>query len=237
MRRWLLPAVVMGLGLVAGAVAVYVAPSLQRHPMPTESMVPTLPVGSWPVAREIAGDQVRRGDIAVFSLGVWPDARPGDADRSMIKRVIAVGGDTVSADATGVISVNGKRVVEEYAKPDPMFSPFTVQLGHDEVFVAGDNRANSRDSRVYATTPHHGGVPLSAITAVVVRVDDKPLIPTAAFTSAGLEGSPNSDEPDWSGSILIGAGLVFLAGSAWLTFALVRDKRRNRHSTAQSTVA
>lgn len=88
-----------------------------------------------------------RGDIIVFNA---------EAKRDYIKRVIGVGGDTVEVK-NDVLYLNGKPVEEPYleknreqAKQQGMaltddFGPITVPEG--QLFVLGDNRLNSRDSR------------------------------------------------------------------------------------------
>jgi len=89
---------------------------------------------------------IERGDIIVFRP-------PTDRTKDFIKRVIALGGDTVELKAN-VVYVNDKPVNEPYVvfKPVPLaddgnFAKFNVPEG--SVFVMGDNRNNSSDSRVW----------------------------------------------------------------------------------------
>ena len=86
-----------------------------------------------------------------------------------VKRVIAMEGDTVDIDPyTGAVSVNGEFLKEPYLDPGTktplghgMQYPYTVEKGH--VFVMGDNRANSLDSRYLEL----GAVPLEAVSGKV----------------------------------------------------------------------
>lgn len=86
----------------------------------------------------------QRGEIIVFRY-------PKDQSRDFIKRVIAVGGDTVEMRA-GKVFVNGNMLEEDYIyKDDPKgpnmsdYRKSVVPEGH--IFVLGDNRNNSEDSR------------------------------------------------------------------------------------------
>ncbi|GLW91923.1 signal peptidase I [Actinokineospora globicatena] len=218
-----MPVAVMVVGLAVLALTVVFAPSYDRYAEPGVSMEPTIPAESSVTGLEISGDEVRRGDIVVFPVDVWADSR-GSSEK-LVRRVVAVGGDTVASDDVGRVSVNGKPISEDYTAADPMARAFSVQVDRGKVFVMGDNRGNSRDSRLYVTLPERGGIPASAITAVVVKVDGKPLSATTAFTAAGLDGAPTADKSDWSTPALAGGALVFLGGAAWLVFGLSRRKR------------
>ncbi|MFW5807831.1 MAG: signal peptidase I [Spirochaetota bacterium] len=93
----------------------------------------------------------KRGDIVIFRP-------PGvDCGREFIKRVIAVGGDTFHIE-DGYVHLNGRRLVEPYATGKTMFHgddtadiEGTVAAGH--VVVLGDNRLDSRDSRMFGYVP------------------------------------------------------------------------------------
>ena len=118
----------------------------------------------------------RRGDIVIIHK---IDAAP--YDRPIVKRVIAVGGQTVDIDFdTWTLKVDGEVVEESYRWLDPSRQtlrcayPLPVTLGEDEIFVMGDNRNNSADSR----TAELGPVDLRCVVGrALVRV-----APFSAFT-------------------------------------------------------
>jgi signal peptidase I len=117
--------------------------------IPSESMIPTLRVGDRVLVNKFIYrfTEPERGDIVVF------ESVEGDS-QDLIKRVVAVPGDTIAV-RRGKVVLNGERQREPYVNnryPDRSFSPpTTVPKGH--VFVMGDNRANSRDSRFFGPVP------------------------------------------------------------------------------------
>jgi signal peptidase I len=99
---------------------------------------------------------------------------PANSGNDLVKRVIGVGGDTVECcDAAGHIIVNGKPLLNEtYVKPGSRTDQvkFKVLVPEGSVFVMGDNRGNSQDSRFHLNL-NHGMVPLKDIVGrVVVKI-------------------------------------------------------------------
>lgn len=105
------------------------------------SMKPTLQHKDKVIVSTV-GYKPEKGDIVVIS-------ETADLDEPIVKRVIAVGGDTVDINfTTGVVTVNGTE--ENYT--DELTSQqfdiaFPITVPEGAVFVLGDNRANSLDSR------------------------------------------------------------------------------------------
>jgi len=98
--------------------------------------------------------EIRRGDIIVFRF-------PGDRSKDYIKRVIGLPGDTVEV-RDRVVYINGRPLNEPYAvhkgnyygndtTAGDNFGPYVVPEGR--LFVMGDNRENSYDSRFWGTLP------------------------------------------------------------------------------------
>lgn len=139
--------------------------------IPSESMVPTLEVGDRVLVNKFIYrfTEPERGDVIVFktpegvdnSVDGNPVARligwlRGNRDerQDLIKRVVGLPGDTV-AIRNGNLFVNGERQNEPYLNeelPDQGFYERT-EVPQGKVFVMGDNRANSRDSRFIGPIP------------------------------------------------------------------------------------
>jgi signal peptidase I len=125
----------------------------------TASMTPTLRAGEHVLADKVSRrhDSWKRGDVVAF--------RRTPNGRVLVKRIVGLGGDTVAL-ADGRLMVNGHQVVEPYAPAKLMdsvyFGPVRVPAGH--VFVMGDHRRDSIDSR------HYGTIPASALLSRVEAV-------------------------------------------------------------------
>jgi signal peptidase I len=166
------------------AVALFLALAVQAYAVkpyriPSRSMEPTLTVGQRVLVNRLShrlGSTPHVGDIVVFNppVGAGDEhcgasgqgegtqtpcghAVPTRSGDTYIKRVVAVGGDTISIQDGHAIR-NGKRAVEPFIAPCSSFGgdctfprPITVPKGY--VFVMGDNRGESDDSRFWGPVP------------------------------------------------------------------------------------
>jgi signal peptidase I len=111
----------------------------------SESMVPTLRVWDRILINKLAYDFAgpERGDIALFES-------PAGGEDPLIKRVVGLAGETIEL-RNGRLFVNGESRDEPYLRgrrpSRALYGPVRVPEGH--VFVMGDNRANSFDSRFF----------------------------------------------------------------------------------------
>ena len=137
----------------------------QAYYIPSASMVPQLEVNDRVIVSKLAYDlhDPHRGDIVVFDAPPGLPAPPDHASapirfirrlfqpstQEYIKRVVALPGERVEG-RQGRIFIDGKRLVEPYLPPGTStatFAPTVVPAGR--LWVMGDNRSNSEDSRVF----------------------------------------------------------------------------------------
>ncbi|MEL1134066.1 signal peptidase I [Desulfitobacterium sp. THU1] len=137
---WVLAAVVV----IAALLRLFV---LQPYAISSNSMEPTLLNGDRILVNRFAYQYgaPARGDIVVF-------AYPKDTSRTFVKRVIAVEGESVELKGNQVY-VNGALVQEPYLKQGD-YSPFEPEtIPAENIFVLGDNRRESGDSREWGVLP------------------------------------------------------------------------------------
>jgi signal peptidase I len=145
--RELVITIVIAFVLVFGLVRPFI---VEAYRIPSESMVPTLEVGDRVLANKFVYRfwSPKRGDIVVF------DSVDEGEDQTLIKRVVGLEGDEIQVQG-GVLYVNGEPQKEPYLNEDLPFvgfyGPTVVPKGN--IFVMGDNRANSADSRVFGPLP------------------------------------------------------------------------------------
>jgi len=162
---------------------------VQAFVIPSGSMEQTIQIGDRVLVDKLTpwfGSKPKRGDVVVFQdPGNWLEQEqgkskddpivvkqikqgliaigllPSDNDRDLIKRVVAVGGDTVKCcDAQGRVTVNGVPLNEPYiyAGNKPSDFAFQVKVPTGRLWVMGDHRANSADSRYHRTEAYNGTV-------------------------------------------------------------------------------
>ena len=118
---------------------------LKPYVIPSPSMEPTLVQGDRVLVNRLVYHfrSPRRGDVIVFHP-------PGvETTEPFIKRVVAVGGDTVAVH-DGVLWVNGQAQNEPFLKEHPIAEDYPeTHIARGYVWAMGDNRNNSGDSRVF----------------------------------------------------------------------------------------
>jgi signal peptidase I len=169
---------------------------VQAFSIPSDSMQDTLQRGDRVLVDKLTpwfGSEPERGEVVVFhdpanwlsgeptpepniaqqvlsKIGLMPDA----AEKDLIKRTIAIGGDTVECKKGGPVVVNGKQLDEPYIFPgntacdDAPFGPITVPKG--KIWVMGDHRQNSQDSRYHMQDSTQGFVPVDKVVGRAVVV-------------------------------------------------------------------
>ncbi|MFI6439566.1 signal peptidase I [Streptomyces sp. NPDC050759] len=204
-------AVALGLVLFLGGFA-WGAVLYRPYTVPTGSMTPTIDAGDRVLAQRVDGDEIRRGDVVVFTDTSWVTGA------SVVKRVVAVGGDTVSCCTDGKLTVNGKKIDETYLKGGVVEDKSipTVKVPEGRLFLLGDERQGSLDSSAHLTDAAQGTVARSAVTA---RVD------AVVWPMKGMLERPTGFEPLGALSspgplrtifiLIIAGGVLVLGGGAY----------------------
>jgi signal peptidase I len=245
---------------------------VQAFFIPSSSMENTLEIGDKVLVNKLVYDfrSIHRGDVVVFNGdGSWdpvpaetasPVARlwgsitglfgtaPGVHD--FIKRVIGVPGDhVVCCNAHGQITVNGIALSEKsylYPGNAPSESPFNIIVPPKRLWVMGDHRSVSWDSRGHRSDPGNGTIPEDHVVGrafvIVAPVSRWRILPIpATFEQAKLNasGTSASGRPASSGLTSVSSGSVLgalalpgapaaagLVGAMPLTLLQRRRRRR-----------
>ncbi|MFI5772444.1 signal peptidase I [Streptomyces sp. NPDC051658] len=204
---------------------------VQAFVIPSGSMEQTIRIGDRVLVDKLTpwfGSRPERGDVVVFKdPGRWlrqenvgkkdspvvvKQAKevltfigllPSDDEQDLIKRVIAVGGDTVKCcGKDGRITVNGVPLDEPYLYPGnpPSLIKFEVKVPPGRIFVMGDHRSDSADSRYHLDEPEHGTVSEDEVVgrAVVIawplghwrRLEEPETFGSVADARAGSAAAP-----------------------------------------------
>jgi signal peptidase I len=205
---------------------------VQVYKIPSGSMENTLQVNDRVLVNKLVYHfrGIARGDVIVFSgQDSWgPDAAPPSSDPIVrlwddvlsdiglhssqtyyIKRVIGLPGDRVACCTDGKVTVNGVPLTETsylYPGDQPSFPFKTVTVPAGHVWVMGDHRGDSEDSRYHLSDPGHGAIPESEVVGrafLIIwppsQLRDLPIPST--FSQAALRSGP-------AGAALVGAGTV-----------------------------
>ena len=168
---------------------------VQAFVIPSASMHDTLLEGDRILVSELTPGpfDLQRGDVVVFAdPGGWlePEAQesrgpvvdglvaaltfvgvlPQDSGQHLVKRLIGLPGDHVACAVGGPTTVNGVALDESYlaAGASPCQDPFDVTVPAGALWVEGDNRQNSEDSRYHPEAPGGGTVPVSDVVGRAV---------------------------------------------------------------------
>ncbi|MFD6534335.1 signal peptidase I [Streptomyces sp. NPDC060184] len=223
---------------------------VQAFSIPSDSMQDTLQRGDRVLVDKLTpwfGSEPERGEVVVFhDPGGWlegtatPDPNvaqkflsfiglmPSAEEKDLIKRVIAVGGDTVECKLNGPVTVNGKALDEKsFIYPgntpcdDKPFGPIKVPKGR--IWVMGDHRQNSLDSRYHQNLPGQGTVSVDDVVGRAV------LVAWPVNRWATLPVPSTFDQPGLNAAAAAAPAALGVAGA--LPLVLWRRRRLTRERT------
>jgi len=137
----------------------------------TGSMKPTLDPGDRVLASRIGREDVRRGDVVVVDVrGTWAQ-RGSDDDPTVVKRVVGLPGERVACcDDLGRVTIDGRPLDEPYVDGGDLGGTFEAVVPEGRLWLMGDDRDDSVDSRDHVGSPGGGSVPVEAVLGRVVAV-------------------------------------------------------------------
>ncbi|MFD9869483.1 signal peptidase I [Streptomyces niveus] len=167
----------LGLALLVGTGA-YTLANYRMVTVMGDSMRPTYRQGDQLFAERIEASEIRRGDVLLIEA---PEHYQGEP---MLRRVTGIGGDHVVGDGNQV-AVNGKRLDEPYVRhreESLMARPYDVKVPDGRLFLLGDYRVNSNDSRFHLSE-QSGSIAASGVRG---RVLEDSAAPTVLVTLGSL---------------------------------------------------
>ncbi|MDQ0789485.1 signal peptidase I [Streptomyces sp. B3I7] len=227
---------------------------VQAFSIPSASMENTLQIGDRVLVDKLTpwfGSEPERGEVVVFHdpanwlagepaptpnpvqrvLG-WIGLMPSANEKDLIKRVIGVAGDTIECNGTGPMKVNGKPLDETsyvYAGNTPCSvdeegGKFKVTVPEGKIWVMGDHRQNSLDSRYHRSDKNGGFVPVGNVVGRAIVI---------AWPPTRWDTLPVPDDFDQNLSAAAAPDALALVGVAPLV--LWRRRRRSERVTGGKT--
>ncbi|MGW7786901.1 signal peptidase I [Streptomyces tricolor] len=235
---------------------------VQAFSIPSDSMQNTLQQGDRVLVDKLTpwfGSEPERGEVVVFhdpdnwlageptptpnpvqKVLSWIGLMPSAEEKDLIKRVIGVGGDTVECKGSGPLKVNGKALNEPYVYPgntpcsvDDQGGQFKVKVPEGFIWVMGDHRQNSRDSRYNQSDRNHGMVPVDKVVGRAI-VKAWPINRWGTLPVPDTFDQPGLDQQPSAAASALTAAPQGIAVAALLPVAVWRRRRADRSATEKN---